>query len=235
MFKKSKRLERGLLISFEGLDGAGKQTHVNNTIEYLKDLGHKVHKVAFPDYDSPVGKVISAYLRGEYGDAKSVPHELVCVAYAADRAKFKDEIESYLENGYIVLADRYTYSNLFTAAKMPKEQREDFIKWIELIEFNEMHVVKPDHNVLLYVDPSVSIQRIEERGKREYQKGQEDIHENNKQLLIDAAETYYDLASSRDDWTIINQMKNGKQMSIDTISKMVKKEIDKILKGADIL
>lgn len=230
MFKNSKRLENGLFLAFEGLDGAGKGTHVDNLVDYLKNQGRKVVKISFPDYENPIGKVISSYLRGEYGDVQNVPHELICIAYAADRVRLRDEIKHYLENGWIVIADRYTYSNLFTAGKLPKEKRTKFIEWIEQIEFNEMRIIKPDHNFLLYVDPSVSIKRIEERGKREYQEGKEDIHENNKQLLIDTAETYVDLASSRKNWTIIDQMKNGKQMSIDDVFDIVKKEVNEVLK-----
>jgi len=229
LFKNKKKIEKGLLLSVEGLDGAGKGTHVKNLVSYLEKKGYNVVKIGFPNYSDPIGKVISSYLKGEYGDIQSVPHELVCIAYAADRAKYRDEINQHLKDGSIVIADRYTYSNLFTAAKMPKEKRKSFIQWIEQIEFDEMHVVKPDHNFYLYVDPSVSIQRIEERGKREYQEGKEDIHENNKQLLIDTAETYLDFANSREDWTIINQMKNGKQMSIDDVFALVVEEVNYII------
>lgn len=230
LFKNNKRLQKGLFLTYEGLDGSGKNTHVTNLVSYLKEKGYKVLQLSFPDYENPIGRVISSYLRGEYGDVQSVPHELICIAYGADRARFRDEIKNHINNGGIVIADRYTYSNLFTAAKMPESERADFIEWIELIEFDEMKVVRPDHNFYLYVDPSISIKRIEERGKREYQEGKEDIHENNNQLLIDTAKTYFDHANTNNDWTIINQMNGNKQMPIDEVFEKVKEEVDNILK-----
>lgn len=236
LFKKSKRLKEGLFISFEGLDGSAKGTHTKLLEKYLEGLGHTVHVVSFPEYERTIGKVIASYLKGEYGDINSVPHELVCIAYAADRARLKEEITNSLSNGHIVLADRYTYSNLFTAGKMPKEKRQEFIDWIEDVEFNELKVVKPDHNFYLYVHPSVSIERIESRGKREYQEGKEDIHENNKQLLINVAETYYDFAESKDNWTIINQMdENNKQKSMDEVFLMIKDKVNDILANRELL
>ncbi|MDF2534295.1 MAG: hypothetical protein K0R18_452 [Bacillales bacterium] len=236
LFKNKKRLEQGLLLTFEGIDGAGKGTHVKSTAKYLENLGHTVHIVSFPEYERPIGKVIASYLKGEYGGIDSVPDELICIAYAADRARLRDEIKNSIENGHIVLADRYTYSNLFTAGKkISKEERQEFIGWIEDMEFNELKVVKPDYNFYLYVDPSISIERIESRGKREYQEGKEDIHENNNQLLINVSETYLDFAKTRDNWIVIDQMKNGKQKSVDEVFAMIKREIDKIITERELV
>lgn len=237
MFKKSrKKLDDGLFITFEGIDGAGKHTQVKNLEKYLVDRGHKVKVIGFPQYERPIGKVISAFLRGEYGGVNDVSSELVCIAYAADRVQLRDEIKSYLNDGYIVLSDRYTYSNLFSAAKMPEDERINFIKWVEEIEFKEMKVVKPDHNFFLYVDPEISAQRIAERGKRDYQEGQEDIFESNLNHLKEVAKTYSTWAnftSTRptNGWTIIDQMKNGKQMPVDRVFELIKEEIEIILEG----
>ncbi|MNV36093.1 Thymidylate kinase [compost metagenome] len=229
LFRKKRELNKGLLITFEGIDGAGKGTHVNQLEKELRSTGYKVKKISFPDYKSPIGEVIASYLQGDYGDVKSVPHELICIAYGADRAKMRDEINSYLNNGYIVLSDRYTYSNLFTAAKMEESKRLPFIEWIEDIEFKEMKVVRPDWNFFLYVDPQISIARTKERGKRDYQNGKEDIHENNSQLLIDTTKTYIDFANSKDNWIIINQMKDKKQIPIDEVFNMIKSHVKTLI------
>lgn len=234
LFKKPRKtIDGGLLFSVEGIDGSGKGTNVKNLESYLLSEGYKVKRIGFPQYEKPIGKVIASYLKGEYGSVQSVPHELICIAYAADRAEMKDEIKNYLANGYIVLSDRYTYSNLFTAAKMEKEKRTHFIEWIENIEFKEMKVVKPDYNFFLYVDPQISIQRIEERGKREYQNGKEDIHENNSKLLIDTTETYLDFTASKDNWIVIDQMKDGKQISQDEVFQLLKSKVNDILSEYD--
>lgn len=230
LFKKSrKKIADGLFLAFEGVDASGKNSQTKMLEEYLKSEGYLVKRIGFPQYERPIGKVIASYLKGDYGDINNVPYELICIAYASDRAKMRDEINNYLSNGYIVISDRYTYSNLFTAAKMEKSKRESFIEWIENIEFNEMKVVRPDKNFFLYVDPQISIKRINERGKRDYQNGKEDIHESNSDLLIETTKTYLDLASKRDDWIIIDQMKNGRQLSINEVFEILKKKINDLL------
>lgn len=229
LFKHTKKFKDGVLITWEGIDGAGKGTQIKNVEEYIKSQGFKVKTFSFPQYENLIGKVISSYLRGDYGGVDSVPHELVCIAYGADRAQASREIKSLLNNGYIVLIDRYTYSNVFTAAKMEEEKWLDFIEWIEDMEFNQLGVVRPDFNFYLHVDPEISMQRIEERGKRDYQEGKEDIHENNFKLLRNASRVYSTVADNRSNWVVIDQMVNGKQISKEETFNKIKIEIDQIL------
>jgi len=220
------------IISIEGLDGSGKGTQTKRIVEYLQSCGRKVKLYSFPLYETTSGRVIAKYLRGEFGDINSVPYELICTAYAANRASVKNEIEYLLtcDNYYdFIIMDRYTYSNLFTAAKLPEDQWSSFIKWIEDLEFNDLGIPVPNYNFYLYVDPLISIQRIEERGKRDYQKGKEDIHENNKQLLINTAKCYLQFAQEKDNWFIIDQMQDGQQLPSDDVFLKIKEKLDIIL------
>lgn len=198
-------------------DASGKGTNVELLKESLERIGFQVIVYSFPQYKSTVGKVIANYLQGNYGNIDNVPYELICTAYAADRARFAEDIITYLDNGYIVLCDRYTYSNAFTVAKMPFEKWDNFINWIEDLEFNCLNVIEPDYNVYLHVDPTISRERIKERGKREYQNGKEDIHESNFNLLKSATEVYLHLANRKDNWIVIDEMKDGKQLPIEDV------------------
>jgi dTMP kinase len=220
-----------LVITVEGIDGCGKGTNTKKMVEYLESRGKSVKLYSFPRYESTIGKVIARYLKGEFGPIDKVPYELICTAYAADRASIQNDIKNSFEcNGIdIVIMDRYTYSNLFTAAKLPEEQWKSFIDWIEDLEFNNLGIRKPDYNFYLYIDPMVSIQRINERGKREYQEGKEDIHENNSQLLINTAKCYLQFAKSKDNWFVIDQMKDGNQLSTDEVFELIKEKLDIIL------
>lgn len=233
LFKKTKQLKnnKGLLISTEGLDGSGKNTQVTLLQEFLEKEGYKVAKFSFPQYETLIGKVISSYLKGDYGDVKSVPYELICIAYGADRAQASNEIRNLLNAGYIVLADRFTYSNIFTAAKMPEEKWLPFVEWIEEMEFNQLRVVRPDYNFYLHVDPEISLQRIKGRGKRDYQEGKEDIHENNEQLLRDTSKAYLKLANNnKRKWSIIDEMNSdGSQKSITEVFELLKNEFLKLI------
>jgi dTMP kinase len=103
----------------------GKCSNVELLTEMLERMGFDVVVYHFPEYESTIGKIIAKYLKGNYGNIDQVPKELISIAYAADRAKHAEDIKLYLENGAIVLCDRFTYSNIFNAAKLPKEQWDD--------------------------------------------------------------------------------------------------------------
>lgn len=222
-------LEKGVLISIEGIDGAGKGTNIQLLEHSLNKIGIPVVTYSFPQYESVIGDVIAKYLKGDFGNIEDVPLELVCIAYAADRARFSEEIASYLENGYVVICDRYSYSNVFNMVKMNKDKWDDFINWIEDLEFNCLGVVKPDYNIYLHVDAKISTKRINERGKREYQDGKDDIHESNYQLLKNATEGYLYIAESKENWFIVDEMNNDKQIPVEEVFSKLFKIVNNIL------
>ena len=52
----------GKIIAIEGIDGAGKKTQSEMLVEYLKGKGVSAEVLSFPDYNHPLGMVISDYL-----------------------------------------------------------------------------------------------------------------------------------------------------------------------------
>lgn len=223
-------MNRGKLITIEGLDGSGKGTNVQLLEHALIEAGYPTVTYSFPEYDSTVGKVIAKYLQGEFGNVEDVPVELVCTAYAADRARYAEDILTYLENGYIVLCDRYTYSNVFNMVKLDKSKWDNFLDWIEDLEFNCLGVARPDINIYLHVEPTISIKRIKERGKRDYQNNKEDIHESNYELLKNSSEGYLYIANNRDNWLIIDEMKDDKQLPIEVVFSKLFSEVIQFIK-----
>jgi dTMP kinase len=112
---------------------------------------------------------------------------------------------------------------------MKKKERMDFIEWVEKLEFKEMKIPKPDVNIYLHVDSDVSVERINKRGKRDYQDGKDDIHENNVDLLENTSKLYLSLCENRKDWFLINQMKKGKQLNKEDVFSILKNKIDDFL------
>ena len=114
----------GLLV-IEGLDGAGKTTQINRLTEHLTAGGYRCRQLHFPRTGSLIyGDLIARFLRGELGDIHQVSPYLVALIYAGDRADFKPTLESWLDEGDMVLFDRYVYSNVaYQCAKI--ENRED--------------------------------------------------------------------------------------------------------------
>src|SRR6202521_3433174 len=102
----------GKLIAIEGIDGSGKRTQVDLLTLTLKARGHDVYSTGFPQYDSWFGKMVGQFLNGDLGPLETVDPHFTTLLYAGDRFEAKPRLEAALNNGQIVLVDRYIGSNL---------------------------------------------------------------------------------------------------------------------------
>lgn len=172
-----------MLVVLEGLDGAGKSTQVKKLREYLASKCGNLEYIHFPRYDSPVyGGLISAFLRGDFGDNEAVHPQLVALLFAEDRHGAAPAIKASLEQGRTVLLDRYVYSNIaYQCAKLSdSEKAEELRKWIFDVEFGDFAEPRPDLNIFLdvpigFVEKSLNSQRA--GADRNYLQGSKDIHE----------------------------------------------------------
>ncbi|MDX9840852.1 MAG: dTMP kinase [Desulfobulbus sp.] len=97
---------RGLLIAFEGIDGTGKSTQLPLLAEWLRGQGHTVVETREPT-DGPYGREI----RTLYQDRARVSPERELELFVLDRRQHVAEcIRPALEEGHIVLTDRYYFS-----------------------------------------------------------------------------------------------------------------------------
>lgn len=192
--------ENNKIIEFEGIDASGKTTYIHKLKKYLEQYNKKVKIYDFPQYNTYIGNIIAKYLRGEFGDIDSIPVEVLSVLFAADRVTIQKELQNYLEQGYYILLNRYTYSNIFQIARTNKKMLKD----IEHLEFDLLNIIKPNMVVYLTLSINEIEKRIMNREKREYQNNKKDIYENNKQLLIDADNLYKKIAAQKE-WIVINE------------------------------
>lgn len=143
-----------MLIVIEGLDGSGKSTQVKRLRTYLESKCPNLEYIHFPRYDSPVyGELIGKFLRGDFGAINEVHPQLVALLYAEDRHAAAPEMWKTLNDGGIVLLDRYVYSNIaYQCAKMKDAgEREKLRKWIFDTEYGQFGLPKPDLNIFLDV------------------------------------------------------------------------------------
>jgi len=94
---------QGLFISFEGIDGAGKSTHVEGLAQALREQGRTVTQTREPG-GTPLAEKLRALVLNEPMDAMTE----ALLVFAARRDHLQQLIEPALARGDVVLCDRFT-------------------------------------------------------------------------------------------------------------------------------
>ena len=223
----------GKLFVIDGTDGSGKQTQSSLLKERLQKDGIDFKSVSFPNYDSPTSTLVKMYLEGDFGEnQKDVSPYIASTFYAADRyATYKKDFEEYYNNGGIIIADRYTTSNMIHQAGIikDKQEREKFLKWLWDFEFNLYGLPIPTEVIFLNMPPDYTEKLIQDRENKITHENKKDIIEKNKQNTIDAYNNALELVKKYN-WYEIKCVKDDKIRTIedinDEIYELVKKKIN---------
>lgn len=171
---------KGIIISIEGTDGAGKHTQQTLLGEDLINLGYNVFNQSFPNYESKSSEPVKMYLGGEFGeDANCLNAYEASVLYATDRlCTYKKTIKPHYDNGEIILLDRYVQSNfIHQCSKINDEtEKEQYLKWVQEFEFDTLNLPRPD--LVFFVEMPVKKSIELAKARESYKTGtQKDIHE----------------------------------------------------------
>ncbi len=205
MRPKTNRRPLGRLIAFEGIDGSGKRTQMDLLHKTLAagTGGHSLYSTGFPQYDSWFGRMVGQFLNGELGNLDAVDPHFSALLYAGDRFEAKPQIESALQEGKIVLVDRYIGSNLaHQTARVPAEKRAEFRRWIEHLEYGIFGLPREDLILYLRVPASEAQRLVHKKSARSYTTAKQDILEASLRHLELAADMY-DLLSREAPWVSI--------------------------------
>ena len=220
----------GKLFVIDGTDGSGKQTQFEKLKERLTKDGIDYRTVSFPNYDSPSSGLVKMYLSGEFGEhAKDVSPYIASTFYAADRyATYTTQYKEYYENGGIVLADRYTTANMVhQAGKIQnKDERERFLNWLWDFEFKLYGLPIPSEVFFLKMPPETALDLIKNRENKFTHQAQKDIHEKDKNHIIDSFNAACDVAKKYD-WYTVECVKDNKLRTVADIHEEIYKEIIK--------
>ena len=140
--------KRGAFICIEGLDGSGKTTQAKLLTEKLE----KSHSAVYTAEPSR-GK-IGTFIRNRclYGE-KRLSIIVEALLFAADRIEhIENEVQPALNQGHLVVSDRYVYSSLAYQGAAGLS-----LEWIEKV--NE-HALKPDLAVFIDVNPRTVMRRL---------------------------------------------------------------------------
>jgi dTMP kinase len=150
---------KGIFISFEGPDGAGKSTQIKLLKEHLEKSGFDVLITR-----EPGGTPISEKIRNVILDPENKEMSDVCEAflYAAARAQLVHQIIiPALNDGKVVIADRFVDSSLVYQG-IARGLGEDMI---ENINRHAIQGQEPDVTFLITVSPEVGLSRKKGDGK----------------------------------------------------------------------
>lgn len=143
----------GLFIAFEGGDGAGKSTQAARLAEALESRGLKVLRTREPG-GTPVGEKLRSLVL-DHGNGHIDAHTEALIFAASRAAHASQVIRPALEQGEIVLTDRYIDSSVAYQGA-GRDLGTDAVRSI-----NEWATsgLQPDLTVLLDVDPGVGRRR----------------------------------------------------------------------------
>jgi dTMP kinase len=224
----------GRLIAIEGIDGSGKRTQMDLLHGAIAagEGGHSVYSTGFPQYDSWFGKMVGQFLNGELGPLEAVDPHFTALLYAGDRFEAKPKIEAALNEGKIVLIDRYIGSNLaHQTARVVPEKRDEFRRWIEHLEYGIYELPREDLVLYLRVPPTEAQKLVAQKSKRSYTDAKQDLQEASLRHLQDAAAMYDQLARNAP-WVTIEcfDATSGSMRSVKEIAREVSAAVEHLLR-----
>lgn len=214
----------GILVVFEGLDGAGKGTQLEHTKRRIERAGLVCESLSFPRYgESFYADIVGRYLSGEFGEPLSVSPYLSSLPYAVDRLQAREAIRGWLEEGRVVLLDRYVGSNLaHQGAKLEGDKAQAFVRWLATLEYEVNGMPTEDLTILLDAPPQVSFARVAQKRRRRYTRRRRDLHEKDMLYQHTVHEQYKLLASEFANWVTIECLSpEGGLLPEDAINEKV--------------
>ena len=219
---------KGKLIIIEGSDASGKATQTKKLYSRLVKEKFNVKMVEYPNYKSDSSALVKMYLKGDFGEnPNDIDPYIASTFYAVDRyASFITEWKKFHDNGGIVIADRYTTSNMVHQASKIQNNNEKnkYLDWLWDLEFNMYKLPVPDCVIFLDMPAEYSKELMKERLNKITGKEQKDIHESNYDYLVDSYNNALFVANKYS-WHKINCIENLKIRSVDNIHEDIYNQV----------
>ena len=200
----------GKFITLEGVDGAGKTTHIEFIKKYLSDLG-----INFIMTREPGGTMLGEQLREILLHDDMTAETETLLMFAARSEHIEKVIHPNLKEGKVVISDRFTDATYAYQAggKGVKEKKIDILKeWVQ-------GSLQPDLTFLFDLSVEVSIERLNKtRELDKFEREEKSFHENIRQKYLLIAK------ASPERFCILNS-----EESIEEIQNQIKLKLDKVV------
>jgi dTMP kinase len=176
---------RGKFITLEGIDGAGKSSHVEPLLARVRAKGHEVRATREPG-GTPFGQKLRELVLHQHTDA--MPEALVM--FADRSAHIVDVIEPALSSGTWIVCDRFTDSTYAYQCGGRGVSRE-LVAALERIVHPEL---QPDATFLFDLDPSIAYerQRAQSREPDKFEREKADFFRNVRDAYLQRAHEFPD-------------------------------------------
>lgn len=174
---------KSLFIVLDGVDGSGSTTHSHLLKAFLENEGFKVHLTQEPS-KSKIGLLLREFLKN-----KEIPATTDALLFAADRdIHFHDEIKKKLEEGYLVISDRYIESSIVYQST---QSDNISVEWVKKIN---KFVGLPDLTIIIDIDPKVALAR----------KGDENVEKFENIEFLDKARELYLTRAKEEGYEVVS-------------------------------
>lgn len=204
-------MNKGLFITFEGGDGAGKSTQIGKLMKYLQLKGFDVVLTREPGGTDIGEKIREIILDPNNGEMDPVTEAML---YAASRAQHVSQvIEPAVKEGKIVICDRFVDSSIAYQGYGRKLGES-----VEIINTYAVREYMPDMTFLLKLKPQAGSNRISGRDKDRIELEAQSFH----QTVFEG----YEQLEKRFPERIVGIDASG---TIEEIEFEIRKHIDKLL------
>lgn len=178
-------MKRGLFITFEGGEGAGKSSQVKNLAHMLREEGREVVTTREPG-GSPGAEAIRHVLLS--GAAETLGPQMEALLFAAARSDHVEQvIRPAVERGAVVLCDRFMDSTRVYQG-VTGNLDSDYVRALERVTVADM---VPDLTIILDLDPQEGLRRASERRGLDipdrFEKEGIELHRLRRQAFLDIA------------------------------------------------
>ena len=200
-------MKKGFMIVFDGSNGAGKTTVINEVEKYLIAKGFDVVLTREPG-GTPIGEKIRSIILDPSTPEMCDMTELML--FGAGRAQhIKEKIKPALNAGKIVITDR------FDAATFSFQHYARGIDLDTITKINNLALdgFKPNMNIILDLDPLEGLKRVKQRGE-----GLDRLEDEKIDFLIKARNGYLIQAKQQpNNFTIIDASQNKMHVLKDVL------------------